>query len=452
MYQAQVLVVEDDEALAGLITDELADTGIEARAVATAEAALDLLAGGGVDLLVSDLRLPGADGMQLLRALRARRGGDLVGFIAITAFGSIEQAVAALKEGADDFLTKPLDFEHLTVSVQKALHYRRLLRRVAEMEAAPAGDVFHGMVGRSRAMLALFDVVRRIGATEASVLITGESGTGKELVARALHAESARAARSFVAVNCAGVPPDLLESEFFGHVRGAFTGAQRQRDGLFQEADGGTLFLDEIGEMPVALQAKLLRVLEGGRFRPVGAQRELEVDVRVVAATNADLEEAVAEGRFREDLFYRLETFRIEVPPLRQRGDDLDLLTARFVEQFARRLGREVPALEPSAVAALHRYHFPGNVRELANAIERAVTLCRSGQLTVADLPSRLQDASTPVRGNDRPGSSRLRSLAEMEYAYIQEVMEAVGGNKRRAADILGIGRQTLYRKLASDG
>ncbi|WP_440997484.1 sigma-54-dependent transcriptional regulator [Arhodomonas sp. SL1] len=446
---ARVLVVEDDAALAGLIVDELAEAGLAAESVASAEAARQRLATGGVDLVVSDLRLPGEDGMGLLERVRASEDGALVAFVAITAFGSIRQAVDALKRGADDFLTKPLDFDHLLVSVEKALAHRRLLRRVSEMEAAAReGSDFHGMIGRSDAMLSLFDVIRRIAAVGASVLITGESGTGKELVARALHAESGRSEGPFVAVNCAGVPADLLESEFFGHVRGAFTGAQRAREGLFRAADGGTLFLDEIGEMPAPLQAKLLRVLEDGRFRPVGAEHEEQVDVRVVAATNADLEAAVADGTFREDLFYRLETFRIEVPPLRERGDDLDLLTARFAARFAGALGRDTPELAPEVVALLARYPFPGNVRELANTMERAVTLSRDGRIRREDLPPRLLRHAGRDSGEGESGPAILRPLAEVEREHVRAVMQAVGGNKRRAAEILGIGRQTLYRKL----
>ncbi|PWG61292.1 sigma-54-dependent transcriptional regulator [Spiribacter halobius] len=451
---ARILVVEDDDSLRGLLVEELREAGYTVTAVGTAPAAREVLDSDPVELVVSDLRLPGSDGMALLRATREGSGGDAVGFIVITAFGTISQAVEALKAGADDFLTKPLDLEHLLLGVGRVLEHRRLRRRVSEFEALLGGDDFHGLIGRSRPMQALFTGIRRIGAGEGPVLVTGESGTGKELVARAVHAESPRQAGPFIAVNCAGVPAELLESEFFGHVQGAFTGAHRARAGLFQAADGGTLFLDEIAEMPAALQAKLLRVLEDSRVRPVGADREQAVDLRIVAATHQDLEAAVERGDFRADLFYRLETFRLPVPPLRERGDDVDLLAARLVSRFAQRLGRATPRLAPETLACLRRYAFPGNVRELANAIERAVTFADGDSVQPADLPERVRRPGTSEPSALPDGltpASELPPLAEVERRYIQQVMEAVDGNKRRAADILGIGRRTLYRKLDGD-
>jgi len=448
---ARVLVVEDDTALRELLTDELGEAGYTVTSVASAEPAREHLTAGETDLVISDLRLPGADGLALLRWAREQDPGGAMGFMVITAFGTISQAVEALKHGADDFLTKPLDLEHLLLGVRRVLEHRRLRRRVSEFEALLGGDDFHGMIGRSRPMQALFSGIRRIGPGDGPVLISGESGTGKELVARAVHAESTRGSGPFVAVNCAGVPADLLESEFFGHVQGAFTGANRSRGGLFQAADGGSLFLDEIAEMPPALQAKLLRVLEDSRVRPVGADSEQAVDLRIIAATHQDLERAVERGDFRADLFYRLETFRLPVPPLRERGDDIDLLAARLVARFARRLGRPVPSLDPEALACLRRYAFPGNVRELANAIERAVTFANGESIRAGDLPERVRQQSaadpSPLPQSLAP-AGELPPLAEVERRYIQQVMSAVDGNKRRAAEILGIGRRTLYRKL----
>lgn len=446
----RLLVVEDDAGLRGLLVDELEDAGHEVLAVADAEAGLQALQQARVHLVVSDLRLPGADGMELLAL--TREFAVPPGFVAITAFGTIEQAVAAIKRGADDFLTKPLDLDHLRLAVERVLEKHWLRRRLSEYEALLGDDDFHGMLGRSSAMRQLFESVRRIAGGAGPVLISGQSGTGKELVARALHQESSRAAGPFVAVNCAGVPMDLLESEFFGHVAGAFTGAVRARGGLFQEASGGTLFLDEIGEMPQGLQAKLLRVLEDGQVRPVGSDRSWPVDLRIVAATNRDIGAAVEAGEFRADLYYRLETFQIVIPPLRERGDDLELLAMRFLQRSARRLGRAVRGMEPGVQQALARYAFPGNVRELANVMERAVTFCPGEEVRVQDLPERMRGAlaSAPLP----PGLSEIGdwpTLQELEARYIESVLSHCAGNKRQAAQILGIGRRTLYRRLDSE-
>jgi len=376
-------------------------------------------------------------------------------FLVITAFGSIQQAVAALKEGADEFLTKPLDLEHFALAVGRALETRRLRDEVRRFQQLLSDDRFHGMLGRSRVMRGLFDQIRQLARAEGPVLVIGESGTGKELVARAVHAESERAGGPFLAINCAGLPAELLESEFFGHVAGAFTGANRAHKGLFQQADGGTLFLDEIGEMPLPLQAKLLRVLQEGTIRPVGAERELSVDVRIIAASNRPLETEAGREAFREDLFFRLETFILQVPPLRDREEDLELLAAGFVAHFAARSGRPVRGIAPAALAQLRRYPFPGNVRELQNAIERAVTFCHGRSIELEHLPSRIADyrddkarsagAELLTQLSDGP---LLPTLEELELRYIEHVLKLVDGNKRRAAALLGIGRRTLYRRL----
>lgn len=458
----QILIVEDDAALSELLREELGEAGHSVTAVATAEAAAEQISEAMPDLVVSDLRLPGADGMTLLN--RVREFPLPPAFLVITAFGSIPQAVEALKAGADDFLTKPLDLDHLVLAVDRALETRRLRKEVRRYRELLGGETFHGILGRSRVMRTLYEQISQVARAAGSVLVIGESGTGKELVARAIHAESDRHDRPFLAVNCAGIPDELMESELFGHVAGAFTGATRARRGLLQEADGGTLLLDEIGEMPIAMQAKLLRVLQDGLVRPVGGNREEQVDVRIVAATNRDLEAVVREGGFREDLYYRLETFTLEIPPLRERGEDVELLAGRLVGEVASRLGRPVQGLSQEALAALHHYDFPGNVRELQNAIERAVTFCASEEVQVEDLPGRIRAArNTEGSADGRQqgilkellGDEGLPTLNDVEQRYIEYVLEQTGGNKRRAAALLGIGRRTLYRRLgetADDG
>ena len=444
----QILLVEDDRALRDLVTDELVEAGWSVRAVASAEDAWGVIDSEEIALVISDLRLPGADAIELLGWL-----GELSsppGLIVVTAFGTIDQAVDAIKRGADDFLTKPIDFQHLLVRVERVMETRQLRRRIRTLEELVGSDSFHGLVGRSEPMRRLCDLVTRIAAADSATLVQGESGTGKELVARALHTESPRASGPFITVNCAGVPPDLLESEFFGHTRGAFTGAAQARTGLLQQAHGGSLFLDEIGEMPAALQAKLLRVLEDGLVRPLGSDHGEPVDVRVIAATNRDLPQAIQAGDFREDLYYRLETFQIRVPPLRERTDDIELLAMRFVKHFGQRLGREALSLDPLALASLRAYSLPGNVRELSNLLERAATLCLGDVITEADLPDHVRRQSGASEAPE-PASvmgTELASLAAMEGRYIRYVLDHCQGNKRQAADILGIGRRTLYRKL----
>jgi len=448
----RVLVVEDDDGHRELLRQELSDAGYPVTAVTSAEEALALLGARSFALVVSDLRLRGADGFAVLRATRALVPAP--GFIMLTGFGTIDQAVSALKAGADDFLTKPVDLEHLRLTAQRVLQTRQLRAEVQQYREVLGDRGFHGMQGRSPAMLRLFDLIRRIAPSDGSVLITGESGTGKELVARALHEESPRADGPFVALNCAGIPETLLESELLGHAAGAFSGAKGARKGLFLEADGGTLFLDEIGEMPASMQTKLLRLLQDGQVRPVGANEEVATDVRIVAATHRDVTELMADGRFREDLFFRLETFRIEVPPLRERGEDIARLLDIFLRRHALEHGLPVRRLEPDALRCLLGYRFPGNVRELAGLVERAATLARDAVIRLEDLPDRVrgdrsvQDpAAAGPRREDRRDED-WETLEELENRYIRQVLAFTEGNKQRAARILGIGRKTLYRKL----
>ncbi|OOC10219.1 sigma-54-dependent transcriptional regulator [Thioalkalivibrio halophilus] len=450
-----VLVVEDDRGHRDLLVEELREAGHGVVAVGSAEEAMQALGQQPFGLVVSDLRLPGEDGFRVLEA--TREAVPEPGFIMLTGFGTIDQAVAALKAGADDFLTKPVDLDHLRLAADRVIEARRLKAEVRQYrELLAAGEGFHGMQGNSPAMLRLFDLIRRIAASDGSVLITGESGTGKELVARALHAESARRDGPFVALNCAGIPESLLESELLGHVAGAFSGARGARRGLFREADGGTLFLDEIAEMPVAMQSKLLRLLQDGRVRPVGGNEEVDTDVRIVAATHQDIPGRIAQGEFREDLYYRLETFRIEIPPLRDRGEDIERLALQFLRQHALAHGLPERRPSPEAMRALLHYAFPGNVRELSSLMERAATLSSGDQIELRDLPERVHasasggtSAGMPP-GDGVPGArdAHWPSLAELETDYIQRVLEHCEGNKQRAARMLGIGRKTLYRRL----
>lgn len=453
-----ILIVEDDQALRSLLEEELSDAGYPVTSVADAESAWAHLQQHAAALVLSDLRLPRASGIDLLQ--QTRQLASLPGFIIITAFGTVEQAVDALKQGADDFLTKPLKLDHLRLSVERVLKTKRLQDEVRHYRKLLAEEGFHGIVGRSEPVHKLVDNIRQIAHASGPVLIIGESGTGKELVARAVHKESERADQAFIAVNCAGIPPDLLESELFGHVAGAFTGAQKARKGLFAEADGGTLLLDEIGEMPLEMQSKLLRILQDSRIRPVGSNHEVTLDVRIIAATNRSLAQEVEAKRFREDLYYRLETFTLKVPALRERGDDIELLTAHFINRYNAHLRKQLRGIQSAALERLKGYAFPGNVRELSNAIERAVTFCQSDEVRIEDLPERLrrQPASSLVVGNEDHvsdtrllGGNELPTLEELEQRYIQYVLEQLDGNKRRTAERLGIGRRTLYRKLASD-
>jgi len=453
---SRVLIVEDDEDLANLLHDEAADMGLDVRTALDAECAFSELRQWLPDLVVSDLRLPGADGLELLR--HSRGVSPPPSFIVVTAFGTVAQAVEALRQGADDFLTKPLDFDHLRLTVARVLENRSLRQQLVRYQELLEEDGFHGMIGRSRPMQQLFSQIRQVAQSAGPVLIVGESGVGKELVARAIHRESQRSGQKLLAVNCASIPENLMESEFFGHVAGAFTGASRPRKGLFVEADGGTLLLDEIGEMPLALQAKLLRVLQEGRVRAVGADAEREVDVRILAATNRNLEVEAASGAVREDLFYRLETFAINIPPLRERDDDIELLIGRYLRRFSIQTGKRIPTLSAEALERLRSYPFPGNVRELQNALERAVTFCSGSTIKLEHLPPRIRNTTVrPAETVAHGVSSKLDSLlsdgalptlAEMEARYIRYVVEHVGGNKRRAAALLGIGRRTLYRRL----
>jgi len=440
-----LLVVDDDAPMRDLLTEHLTEEGYRVEAAPGGRAGVERVRQGGVDLVITDIRMPDLEGLDLLREIQGQEAAPTV--ITITAFGSIENAIRAVKLGAYDYLCKPFDIEQVSLVVERALRERRLRTEVATLRREVQRPYRLGnLVGASEPMRDVLEMVRRLSQSTASVLITGESGTGKELVARALHYNSARARRSFVAVNCAAIPETLLESELFGHKRGAFTDARSDHTGLVVEADGGTLFLDEIAELSPALQAKLLRVLQDREVRPVGATRTEKVDVRVISATNRELDPAMREGRFREDLFYRLNVVGVHIPALRERVEDILPLCEHFLARSAERAGKPAKPLSCAAVKLMLSHSWPGNVRELENVIERAVALSDEPEIGPEDLPSPLRErrSADPLAG----ALTRRLTLDEVEREYILRVLQDEGGNKTRAAARLGLDRKTLYRKL----
>ena len=445
--KGRVLVVDDDASMCDMLVSDLGELGFEVKARTAAPAALEALVASEFDAVVADLNMPGMSGLELCERIVASRPD--VPVIVITAFGSIQTAIAAIRSGAYDFVTKPLEVDALGLALERAIQHRRLSDEVRRLrQAVEEGRRFGTLLGTSPAMRRMYELLDRIADSSASVLIAGETGTGKELVARALHERGRRKAGPFVAVDCASLPEPLLESELFGHVRGAFTDAHAARKGLFVQASGGALFLDEIGDLPLALQAKLLRALQTRSVRPVGANDEVPFDVNLIAATNRDLESAVEEGRFREDLYFRINVIHVEMPPLRARGGDVLLLAQHFVDRYAAQAGKRVTGLSPDAAERLLAYVWPGNVRELENCIERAIALTRHETIGLDDLPEKIrgfQRSHVLVAGDD---PSELAPLEEVERRYVLRVMEAVGGSKTLAARVLGIGRKTLYRKL----
>jgi two-component system, NtrC family, response regulator AtoC len=442
-----VLVVDDDESMCDFLAAQLTAHGFLSRVETDPTRVLDTLASVDVDVLVTDLKMAGMDGLELCERVIAARPDLPV--VLLTAHGTLDVAVAALRVRAFDFLTKPPDIDALVATVGRAIHNRRLEQecRMVEQRPAEVTPAFEGIIGTSPPMREVVQLLARVASVDASVLLTGESGTGKELAARAVHERSARRGGAFVGINCAAISPGLLESELFGHVRGAFTDARSDRSGLFEKARGGTLFLDEVAELPMSLQPKLLRALQERSVRPVGADRELPIDVRLIAATNADLSLAVREHRFREDLFYRLDVIEIQMPALRERGKDILLLALSFVDHFAREMQRPAPGLSASCATALLTYSWPGNVRELANVIERSVALTSASRITLDDLPEHIRERKTARGKADVDDHGELVSLEEIERRYIQRVLEMTRGNKTLAAQILGVNRRTLYRK-----
>jgi DNA-binding NtrC family response regulator len=443
----RVLIVDDDPGMGDLLEAALSAAGFLVQLALDGPTALQALAAREVDVLLTDVRMPGMDGIELCRRAQALRPD--VPVIVFTAFGSMETAVQAIRAGAWDFLTKPVDLEALELVVRRATAHRDATRQLARLpEASEAAVAVQGMIGRSAAMRRVLELLPRAARSDVPVLITGETGTGKELVARGLHELGSRASGPFLAVNCAALPEALLESELFGHERGAFTDARAARSGLFAAASGGTLLLDEVGELPLDLQPKILRVLQERRVRPVGSHKERAIDCRILAATNRDLELEAERGRFRMDLYYRLAVIELALPPVRSRAGDILLLAQHFLERAAERAGRPILGMTTPVARALLAYHWPGNVREIENAVERAVALTQHDHIVLDDLPEQISRFRGRIAGEDEDRPEHFEPLEVVERRHILRVLAAVGGNKSQAADILGIGRRTLYRKL----
>jgi two-component system, NtrC family, response regulator PilR len=459
---AKILVVDDEQSMREFLSICLRRAGHEVAVAQSGGEALERLRAEPFDVVVTDLQMPGGmDGLGLLRAIKqsqpeppnARRDPEV---ILVTAFATTDTAVAAMKQGAYDYLTKPFQVDEINAVIGRALEKRALVEDNLALREQLAGRArLARLLGKSRAMQKVFELIGKIHSARTSVLVTGESGTGKELVARALHSEGNRAKMPFVAVNCGAIPEELMESELFGHRKGAFTGAVADKPGLFQEADGGTLFLDEIGELSLGLQVKLLRALQERKVKQVGATEEVEVDVRVIAATNRDLEAEVARGAFRADLYYRLNVIEVRLPPLRQRREDIPLLTEHFLRKFGVEHGR-TPRMSPEAMRRLESYDFPGNVRELENLVERAVALSSTPVIGPADLP----DVKPPKAGatTEAPatfppeGVDLDRLLADYERSWLLRALEHTGGVRKRAAATLGISFRSLRYRLVKLG
>jgi DNA-binding NtrC family response regulator len=454
--RTRVLFVDDDRAMGEALSGELREHGCTVAWESSGEGALGLLEREDFDVVITDLNMRGLNGIDLCRRLAANRTDLPV--IVVTAFGSLETAIATIRAGAFDFITKPFDIDDVLIAIERAVKDRKLRREVRRLQAAlddaPNRDGLRsrGIIGTSTVMQNIMDLIASVGASDVGVLITGESGTGKELVARAIHLEGGKekppnAPNPFVPVNCAAIPETLLESELFGHARGAFTDAKTERRGLFSEADGGTLFLDEIGEMPMSMQVKLLRALEEKEIKPIGSKVSVPFNARLIAATNRNLEAAVQEKTFCEDLYYRIHIVQIELPPLRARGGDVLELAQHFLDRAATRTKKPIRSLSAPTAERLLGYAWPGNVRELINCIERAVALARFEEIKVDDLPERIRSYKhTPLIV--AADADDLVDLDEVQRRYVARVMEAVGGNKSNAARVLGLDRTTLYRML----
>ncbi len=444
---ARILIVDDSPATREVLERNLRAEGHEVHSAANVAAAIKVLEQAAIDLVVTDLRMPGGDGMELVRHVRDHCRG--VGVIMVTGFATVGGAVSAMREGVDDYLPKPFSDEELRHAVRSALDKVRTRREVESAAPVAAPD---GLIGTSPAMQRVYRLIDRAAGASVPVLITGESGTGKELVARAIHYKGPRASAPFLAVNCAAIPETLIESELFGHAKGSFTGATAARQGFFVAADGGTLFLDEVAELSPIAQAKLLRVLQEKTVQAVGADKSGTVDVRVIAATNKDLEGLAREGKFREDLFFRLHVLPIELPPLREREGDVVPLFRHFLTAAAEQDSSPAPRLTDSAVDALKRYPWPGNVRELQNLAQRLVIFAEAGVIDTVDLPTVMRYVASPPPPSSGSPSAAHRTLRAVEVEHIRAVLESVGGNKTKAAAILGIDRKSLRERLKAAG
>jgi DNA-binding NtrC family response regulator len=443
----KILIVEDEEKLRRVMELQLRSAGYDVDQARTAEDALTLTSSAGV--VITDLRLPGMSGLDLLTQLKRQQSP--VPLIVMTAFSSVENAVEAMRAGAFDFLPKPFSMDHLMTVVQKAVEFRALKNEnLALREQLGARYDFANIIGASPSMRDIFQTVARVAPTRSTVLLEGESGVGKDLIARAIHYHSPRRDKPFVKIDCTAIPENLIESELFGYEKGAFTGAGASKPGKFEQADGGTAFLDEIGDVPPPVQVKLLRILQDRELERLGSNRTRQVDVRVVAATNADLRAALSEGRFREDLFYRLNVMPIRIPPLRERAEDIPALAARFVRKFAQELGSAVDSISDDAMAVLVAYHWPGNVRQLENVVERSILLCQGTRLEKGDIK-----LDQPVAMRASAGVPFLpegMTLDEYEQSILREALRRAGGNKSQAARMLGLTRNALRYRLTQMG
>ena len=445
----RVLVIDDHQAEAEAAAEALKRIGCRCRTATSGAEGLEIIRQGGLDLVLTDLIMHDVSGMQIVE--ETKRHWPDVEVLVFTGHGSVDTAVEAMQKGAMTYLEKPLNIEVLRTHVMKAAEKQRVVRDHAALQRQMDKRYgFEGIIGQSRAMQRIFDILGQISATNATVLIEGESGTGKELIARALHNNSPRRARPFVALNCAALSEGILESELFGHEKGAFTGADQQRHGRFEYAQHGTLFLDEVGDMPMTTQIKLLRVLEEREIFRVGSNTPIKVDVRIVAATNQNLEALVREKRFREDLYFRLNVVRLHLPPLRERPDDIPLLIDAFLQEFNNAHGKNITGVKPDALEVLYRYPWPGNVRELKNCIESMVVIGRADVLALADVPPHI--SATPPASAPEPAIAAGMSLDEVEKLLIERTLERTDGNREEAARILKIGERTLYRKLDKYG
>jgi len=446
---AKILVVDDEPSILLLLREALTQWGYQVTCVKSAGEALEAIRTELFDAAITDIRMPDMSGLDLLREIK--RQDESIEVVMMTGYPTIASAVEALKEGAFDYLSKPLILDELRHLMTRMME-RRFLRGEVHSLRARLGEelTVNELIGTSAAMQRVKEIIGKVAVTDSPVLIEGESGTGKELVAAAIHRLSSRAKRPFLPVNCSAIPPDLLESEFFGHVRGAFSGAVADALGLFRGANQGTIFLDEIAELSPSLQVKLLRVLQEMQVRPVGSTKAYPVDVRVIAATNRDLDRAMVDGAFRQDLFYRLNVVRVSLPPLRERLEDIPALVSHFLRRFNRRFRREVRGIAPDALDVLGAYDFPGNVRELENLIERAYAMGARDQITLADLPT-LTKAPVPLQATSTSGHP-IPTLAEVEKELILRALDTFKGDKEVAARALGISRRTIYRRLKEYG
>jgi two-component system response regulator PilR (NtrC family)/two-component system response regulator HydG len=443
---ARILVVDDDREMCQFLADVLGEEGYRVEMVADGPSAVEKYRADFFDLTITDLMMPRMRGTELVKQLKEIDPHALV--LLITAFGSIESAVEAMHAGAFHYVTKPFRTDEILLHVRRALEQRSLQNEVERLrQQVHSRFGFENIISHSPRMREIFELVTHVSDLAVNVLIVGESGTGKEMIARAIHQNGARATKPFIPINCAAIPETLLESELFGYVRGAFTDARKDRRGLFQAANSGVLFLDEISEIPLGLQAKLLRVIEDKEVRPLGTNQGEKVDARLVSACNRDPERLVQEGRFRQDLYYRLNVIRIDLPPLRERAEDIPILIEHFMQKFSAQIQRKLDGIEPQALHALTSYHWPGNIRELEHAIERAVLLGKEARIGLRDFPPALvarNDNALPLAA----AVAKSYTLRDLEREYVMRVMETASGNKTEAARILGVDRTTLYRKL----